>query len=103
MKKMKIKVEKLIYKALSWIFTCTFCGRIIPDKTYLEIKYKNAFGKKIRWKNPLTYNEKLQWLKLFDRRPEYTQMVDKVEAKKYVSNLIGEEYIIPTLAVYDKV
>ena len=51
--------------------------------------------------NPTTFNEKLQWLKLYDRNPEYTKMVDKYEAKKYVSNIIGEEYIIPTLGVYN--
>lgn len=102
MKKMKIKVEKLIYKALSWIFTCTFCGRIIPDKTYLEIKYKNAFGKKIRWKNPLTYNEKLQWLKLYDRKDIYTKMVDKYEVKKIVAKIIGEDYLVPTIGVWDR-
>ena len=53
-------------------------------------------------KKPQTFNEKLQWLKLYDRNPEYTKMVDKYEAKKYVANIIGEEYIIPTLGVYDK-
>ena len=53
--------------------------------------------------NPQTFNEKLQWLKLYDRNPLYTTMVDKYEAKKYVAGIIGEEHIIPTLAVYDKV
>ncbi len=53
--------------------------------------------------NPKTYNEKLQWLKLHDRKPEYSRMVDKAGAKKYVASIIGEEYIIPTLAVYDRV
>ena len=52
--------------------------------------------------DPQTYNEKLQWLKLYDRKPEYTQMVDKYEAKKYVAAIIGEEYIIPTLGVWDR-
>ena len=52
--------------------------------------------------NPTTFNEKLQWLKLHDRKPEYTQMVDKYEAKKYVAEKIGEQYIIPTLGVWDK-
>lgn len=51
---------------------------------------------------PRTYNEKLQWLKLYDRRPEYTMMVDKVTAKGYVAEVIGEEYIIPTLGVWGK-
>ncbi len=53
--------------------------------------------------NPKTFNEKLQWLKLHDHNPEYTRMVDKYEAKKYVAETIGEQYVIPTLAVYDRV
>lgn len=71
------------------------------DKRFVKWKYYLTFHKKLNLDNPQTYNEKLQWLKLFDRREEYTQMVDKYEAKKYVANLIGEEYIIPTLGVYN--
>lgn len=73
----------------------------ISDKRLLKILYKNRIGKKLDFKNPNTFNEKLQWLKLYDRNPDYTKMVDKYEAKKYISNLIGEEYIIPTLGVYN--
>ena len=51
--------------------------------------------------DPQTFNEKLQWLKLHDRRPEYTMMVDKFEVKEYVSNIIGKEHIIPTIGVWD--
>lgn len=59
-------------------------------------------GKELNLDNPQTFSEKLQWLKLYNRKPEYTQMVDKYEAKKYVARIIGEEYIIPTLGVWDK-
>ena len=52
--------------------------------------------------NPQTFNEKLQWLKLYDRDPKYTQMVDKYEVRKYIKEKIGEEYLIPLLGVYDK-
>ena len=52
--------------------------------------------------NPKTFSEKLQWLKLYDRRPEYTTMVDKYAVKEYVSTIIGSEYVIPTLGVWDK-
>lgn len=76
--------------------------RIIPDKTYLKIKFRIKFNRKLNLKQPQTFNEKLQWLKLYDRNSEYTKMVDKYEAKKYVENIIGKEYIIPTLAIYDK-
>ncbi|MCM1140586.1 MAG: glycosyl transferase [Muribaculum sp.] len=60
-------------------------------------------GKKLNLDDPVTYNEKLQWLKLYNRNPEYAKMVDKYEAKKYVAELIGEEYIIPTIGIYNNV
>ena len=53
------------------------------------------------WKNPKTFNQKLQWLKVYNKNPMYTTMVDKYEAKKYVANIIGEEHIIPTLGVWN--
>lgn len=73
-----------------------------PDKKYLKVLYRVRMGKKLNLSNPQTFNEKLQWLKLYDRKPQYTQMVDKYEVKKYVADIIGEEYIIPTLGVWDK-
>ena len=75
---------------------------LFPDKLYLSMKYRLLMRKPMGWKNPQTFNEKLQWLKLYDRKPEYTQMVDKYEAKKFVANIIGEEYIIPTLGAWDR-
>lgn len=75
----------------------------MSDKAYLKLRYNCIMGKKLNLDNPVTYNEKLQWLKLYDRKPEYTKMVDKYEAKKYVADIIGEEYIIPTLGVWDNV
>lgn len=74
----------------------------IPDEKYITIKYKLEMNQKLNLKEPKTFNEKLQWIKLYDRKPEYTKMVDKYEAKKYVADIIGEEYIIPTLGVWDK-
>ena len=76
-------------------------GRFVSDENFVKWTYYLTFRKKLDLDNPKTFNEKLQWLKLNDRHEEYTQMVDKYEAKKYVANLIGEEYIIPTLGVYD--
>lgn len=73
----------------------------VPDDEYLKRKYKVIIGRELNLENPQTFNQKLQWLKLYDRRPEYTMMVDKFEVKKYVSDLIGEEYIIPTLGVWN--
>ena len=73
----------------------------LNDETFLKIKYRLIMGKKLNLENPKTFNEKLQWLKLYDRKDIYTTMVDKYEAKKYVANIIGEEYIIPTLGIYN--
>lgn len=75
----------------------------MSDKAYLKLRYNCIMGKKLNLDNPVTYNEKLQWLKLYDRKPEYAKMVDKYEAKKYVADIIGEEYIIPTLGIWDNV
>lgn len=75
---------------------------IIPDKQYLKWRFRLEMGYKLNLDNPKTFNEKLQWLKLFNRKPEYTQMVDKFAVKEYVANIIGDEYIIPTLGVWDR-
>ena len=74
----------------------------IPDEKYLKKMFALKMGMVLDLENPQTFNEKLQWLKVYDRNPLYTSMVDKYEAKKYVSNIIGDEYIIPTLGVWDK-
>lgn len=75
----------------------------LPDELYIKLKYYHHFHKFPNLKNPLTFNEKIQWLKLHDRRPEYIQMVDKYLVKDYVANIIGKEYIIPTIGVWDNV
>ena len=75
----------------------------MPDKPYLEICYKIHTGKKLNLKNPQSFNEKMQWLKLYDRKPLYTTLADKYSVKKYVADIIGEKYIIPTIAVWDNV
>ena len=73
----------------------------MDDEKYLKLMFRARMGKKLNLKNPQTFNEKIQWLKLYDRKPEYSSMVDKYEAKKYVADKIGEEYIIPTLGVWN--
>ena len=75
---------------------------LFPDKLYLTLLFRLKMGYWMDWKNPKTFSEKLQWLKLYDRRPEYTTIVDKCAVKEYVAKLIGEEYIIPTLGVWDR-
>ncbi len=71
------------------------------DETYLRFLYRLHIGKKLNLRNPRTFNEKIQWLKLYDRNPLYTSLVDKYEVKKYIAEKIGEKYVIPTLGVWD--
>lgn len=75
--------------------------RVLPDKQYIQLQYFYHFKRLPNLKNPKTFNEKLQWLKLRDRDPEYTAMVDKHLVKQYVADKIGQEYIIPTIAVWE--
>lgn len=79
------------------------CPHQMSDKFYLSVLWKMVMGYKLDWKHPKTFNEKLQWLKLYDRKPEYTTMVDKYRAKQWIADKIGEQYVIPTLAVYNSV
>lgn len=74
----------------------------LNDEKYLKILYEKTLKKRLNLDNPKTFNEKLNWLKLNNRKDIYTTMVDKYEAKAYVQNIIGEEYIIKTLGIYDK-
>ena len=77
-------------------------GFLVPDEPYLKVQFRLLMGKRLDLKNPQTFSEKLQWLKLYNRQPEYTTMVDKYAVKDYVAKILGEEYIIPTLGVWDK-
>ncbi len=76
-------------------------SHIIPDSLYIKLVFHKHFGRFPDLKNPQTYNEKLQWIKLHDRRPEYIKMVDKYVVKQYIADTIGDEYVIPTLGVWD--
>lgn len=78
----------------------TFFGWL-PDKHYLKIMFYLKIKKRLNLKAPVTFNEKLQWLKLYNRDPHFTAMVDKAEAKNIAKKLIGESYIIPTLGIWD--
>lgn len=75
---------------------------ILPDKQYISLMYLRKMGKKMNWKNPQTFNEKLQWLKLYDRNPLYTQLVDKYLVKDYIRENLGEEYVIPTIGCWER-
>lgn len=75
--------------------------RCFSDKTSIKLKYRFIFRKKLDLSNPITFNEKLNWLKLYYRNDVLTKMVDKYEVKKIVSDLIGKEYVIPCLGIFD--
>ena len=75
----------------------------IPDKIYIIIKYKIKTNKKLDLRNPKSFNEKLQWLKLYDQNPAYIVMADKEAVKKYVASKIGEEHIVPTIGKWNDV
>lgn len=80
---------------------CKF-GNGLSDDKYLKIMYFLRMKHRLHLDNPQTFTEKLQWLKLYDRRLDYPRMVDKYYAKKYVAEVIGEEYIIPTIGIWEK-
>ncbi|MCR4769934.1 MAG: hypothetical protein K5874_07000 [Bacteroidaceae bacterium] len=84
-----------------FVFSRCVTHLIKDDERYLKMLYRLEMGATLNLKNPQTFQEKLQWLKLYNRKPEYSKMVDKYEAKKYVASIIGDEYIIPTLGVWD--
>lgn len=76
-------------------------GKKIPDDRYLRILFFLRMHRRLNLNCPQTFSEKLQWLKLYDRNPEYTKMVDKYAVKDYVSKVLGPEYVIPTIGVWD--
>ena len=73
----------------------------LPDKIYLQLFYFAACGKFINFKNPRGYNEKLQWMKIYDRHPEYTCLADKIQVRKIVRDKLGVDCTIPLLGVWD--
>lgn len=76
--------------------------RNMDDAKFLKKQFKNVFGYELNLDNPKTFNEKIQWLKLYDRKEIYTQLVDKHKVKEHVARLIGSEYIIKTIGVWDR-
>jgi len=79
----------------------TIISRRIPDKMYLKLKFFFHRHQFLDLKNPKTFSEKLQWLKLYYRKPEQTMMADKYAVRDYIAKTLGEEYLIPLLGVWD--
>lgn len=99
------KIQKFLLNSKYRFDVLTYHGfyKNLSDEEFLRKSFKINMKKELDLENPITFNEKIQWLKLYDRQDIYCQMVDKYEAKKYVADIIGEEYIIPTIGVWDKV
>ena len=76
---------------------------MLNDEVFLRIMYRLHMGKRLNLDTPQTMNEKMQWLKLYDRQPAYQKMVDKLAAKEYYREMIGPEYIIPTIGEWNDV
>lgn len=93
-------MRKIIYKCILKLDNLKMIK--LSDEEYIKMKYYINFNKELDLNKPQTLNEKLQWLKINDHKDIYTKMVDKYEAKKYVSKIIGSKYIINTLGIYDK-
>lgn len=100
---MSYLMQYLMHPELFIIAILRRVGFIFSDKTYLKYMYRLVMHEKLNLKHPQKFTEKIQWLKLYDRKPEYTDMVDKVKVKEYVSKKINNKIIIPTLAVYNDV
>jgi hypothetical protein len=73
----------------------------MPDRLYLKLNFYARMGRRLHLKNPKTFNQKIQWLKLNDRKPIYTRLVDKYEVRNYITKHLGQEYLIPLIGVYD--
>ena len=91
-----------LYYTIYYALRFTHLDYLLPDKTFLKLKYRCYTGRKLNLNPPVLYTEKLQWLKLYNRNQLLSKLVDKYEVKDYVSKMIGEEYIIPTLGVWDR-
>lgn len=92
MKKKLNKLFSIVINRFPYLFR--------DDKTYLSRKYRLRFSRDIDWENPMSFNEKLNWLKLNDRNPLYTILADKYEVKHYVSKIIGENYVVPCYGIW---
>lgn len=97
----KYNKRMFVYKTIQKIIKTKIIRMLIPPMLHIKIDYYIRLGKHINLSNPETFNEKLQWLKLHDRKPEYRNMVDKYEVRRYITETIGEIYLIPLLGVYD--
>lgn len=101
---LKILIEFLKHPKELFIYLARKdCFKWMPDEIYLKIIYYCKTGKRLNLKDPKSYNQKLQWIKLYDRRSEYTTYVDKLKVREYIKEKIGQEYLIPLIEEYDSI
>lgn len=93
---------KKIFKNREFRLKFINCLRFIPTKPYLKMVYKIKTGKKLNLKNPVGFNEKLNWLKVNDIHPEYTNLVDKVTVRDYVKEKLGEDICFPIYGAWER-
>ena len=98
MEREQISLKRRLYRKL-----CLFFGKQMPDRLYLKLLYQARMGKPLHLDPPEDFNEKMQWLKLYDRNPAYSKMADKYEVRSFVKERLGEEYLIPLLGVWNAV
>ncbi|MBE7046067.1 MAG: glycosyl transferase [Ruminococcaceae bacterium] len=103
MKRIKLILKNITsWSGIIFLLNLTSFSKKLSDETVLKAHYKKRTGKKLNISNPKTFNEKLQWLKIHNRNPEYTRIVDKVTFKDYIREKLGDGYTVPTLGVWDK-
>lgn len=95
---MVAKIKNHLY----WLLNIDELYNKMPDEKFLKLRYKKRLGKELNLTAPQTFCEKIQWLKLYNRRPEYSVMVDKYAAKEYVAAVLGKNYITPTIGVWNR-
>lgn len=88
-------------KCRFWVLSALGHYDHVNDQTFLEKAFQSKLEKELDWNVPATFNEKLQYLKLYDRRPEYTRMVDKYKVREYITEKLGAQYLIPLIGVWD--
>ncbi|MBQ8429666.1 MAG: glycosyl transferase [Clostridia bacterium] len=93
---------KRIFKNREFRLKLINCLKFIPTKPYLKMVYKIKTGKKLNLKNPVGFNEKLNWLKLYEQSPEYTDLVDKIKVREYIKEKVGEDICFPLLGQWNK-
>ena len=94
-------IKKNLRKFISRLWHLELVQTFVPDRFYIKMQFRNFIGKELDLDNPKTFNEKIQWLKLYDRNPNYSKFVDKYEVRKYIAETIGEDHLIPLLGVYN--